>query len=172
LYSRANFIGCQTINAKTSMNKHIKADTNKGEASIIFTFIILMIVMMGAFTISVISISTIKGSKIGENSALALYAADTGLEKGISDFWWGNGSCSSNNTSGTTIGSGTTYSLTIDNRGDGNTTLGTCPTITQLNDTGATSKLCIEAIGKSGGTERKLSSESGKSATAACSYFK
>jgi uncharacterized protein (UPF0333 family) len=151
------------------MNKQQrKNNLNRGEASIIFTFVILMIVMMSAFTISVISVSTMKGARSGENSALALYAADTGMERGMFEYWWskddGTG-CNSNNATETTI-SPTKYSLFIDNG-----VAGGCPLVSDINsDTSVHPQLCIEAIGTSGTTERKLTSATGKDGGAACVF--
>jgi len=161
------------------MKKQQQNFLNKGEASIVFTFVILMIVLMGAFTISIISIGTIKSAKTGENSALALYAADTGIEQATSEYWWaggdaGAGACVSNNQTFpvTLVGSTalSSYELVVDDEGDGT---GACPTVDEINnDTGVGKKLCIEAIGKSGNTERKLSNELGlnNDPTAVCVF--
>lgn len=152
-----------------------KNNLNRGEASIVFTFVVLMIVLMGAFTISTISISTIKGSKTGESSALALYAADTGIERGTFEYWWAKGdmtsACVSNNTpTQVTISPTASYSYyqVVDNFGNGT---GGCPLVTEISSgTTSTSQLCIEAIGESGGTKRKLSSATGKDNGVACIF--
>jgi hypothetical protein len=151
------------------IKQHQKNNINRGEASIVFTFVVLIIVLMGAFTISVISISTIKGAKSGENSALALYAADTGMERGMFEYWWSKDDLSGCNSYDDvpTIGLAT-YSMTVDDSGQGG---GGCPHVIDITSgADSTSQLCIEGIGKSGGTERKLTSATGKDGGAACNF--
>ena len=165
----------------------LQNNANSGEASIVFVFVILMIVIMSALTISVISISTIKGSKSVEDSALALYAADTGLERATYDYWWGAAvdaendvRCESNGRvyisaidGSWTYSNQFEYEILVNNGVESVpvTSYDNCPVATEVVNN--TDELCIEAIGRHRDTagkftERKLSSASGLDGGAAC----
>jgi hypothetical protein len=136
------------------MNNYCKKKKwNKGDVSVLFTFIIVMVIALGFMVITNISISTLKNLGATNKSVQAFYAADTGIERGMFDFSW----AAAENNSGVACGaSGLTmpiapdvsYKLYVD---DGSGELGVgCPEIYNA------SSICIQAEGVDGSSYRKL----------------
>ena len=120
----------------------------RGDISVLLVFFVLSVLLLGAMALTVLSVGNLRSTGNVVVSSQALYAADTGIERGMADYRW-----SSPNTPTCTrvdnVAVGTAaYQLVVqaDN--------GSCPRVSDL-QTG-TRALCIEATGKArGGTVRR-----------------
>lgn len=133
--------------------KRNKNSSIRGDISILFVFIILIIVLMGSLIMSVTSIGTLKSGKEAENSVQALYTADTGLERGMFDYNWGENGLEkcTNTASDIILPGGSSYKLTV-NRGEDDL----CPTYNEVAN--KEKAFCINAYAKNKGTNRRLRS--------------
>lgn len=146
------------------MNKNYLArfNNNNGEVSLIYVFIVLTIVIVSAFSISAITINTIKGANVAEYSARAQTAADTYLEKALFDFNWApvTGPLCDNFVS-PRLPDGTQVTVIVDDgiiKTDGST--GACPSISDV--TAKNASLCVYAFAENHGVQKKLFAGAGK----------
>ncbi len=137
-----------------------KSHSQRGDISIFFTVVVLMIVIVSYVVIANISVSVFKNARLANYSAQAFYAADTGLERGMFDFLWSGVegpantayACAMNNQNAE-ISSGISYKLFVDN-GTSRPGTGACPQFANVNT--QTESLCIEADGVTNNTQRRL----------------
>jgi len=136
------------------MDKHIlRKSNNRGEVALIYIFILLSIMIVSAFTVSGIAISTIKGSGTAEYVVKAQLASDSYLEKALFQFYWSKpadlpATRCLNIPKNTDIGGGTKIELMVDNG-----TKNVCPTLAGVLD--KSEKLCVYSFAENHGVQKK-----------------
>lgn len=136
----------------------LKRNNNKGEVALIYVFIILSIMIVSAFTLSAIAISTIKGSGVAEYVARAQIASDSHREKATFDYYWSAPSPAlptCDNYVIDDIGDGTKVTVMVDNG-----TVGVCPSLSAIVD--KTEMLCVYSFAENHGVQKKQVAGSGK----------
>lgn len=122
-------------------SKRFSFSSARGDTAVLLVFLMLMVLVLGATALTVLSVVNLRGARNIAESSQALYAADTGVERGLSDYWWSNPLfpvCTREDD--VPVGNTAAYTITV--RADD----GSCPTLPNLQD-GARA-LCVEAIGK------------------------
>jgi hypothetical protein len=142
------------------MDKHIlKKTNNKGEVALIYIFIILSIMIVSAFTISGIAISTIKGSGTAEYVVKTQIASDSYLEKAMFDYYWSKDPVSPTCYNVTNVTSDTDADTKVTVMVD-NGTPGDCPSLASVAD--KTAMLCVYSFAENHGVQKKQVAGSGK----------
>ncbi|MDO8512718.1 MAG: hypothetical protein Q7S57_05570 [bacterium] len=134
----------------------LQKNNNKGEVALIYVFIILSILIVSAFTLSAIAISTIKGSGTAEYVARAQVASDSYLEKAMFQFHWSkltDSRCL--NTVTPVDGDGTKVTVMVDNGEKG-----VCPSLDGV-VTKKDEKLCVYSFAENHGVQKKGSAGAG-----------
>lgn len=136
---------------------------SSGDVSVLLLVTTLLIVVLGS--VALVTVSTTALSRSGDVvvSAQALYAADTGLERGLHDYAWSDPLkpiCS--RLLDEPLPGGATYALVVQSD------LKTCPSLQELQK--GLSVLCFDATGSARGgvVQRRVSNDlraSGSSAT-------
>ncbi|TSC64569.1 MAG: hypothetical protein G01um1014106_66 [Parcubacteria group bacterium Gr01-1014_106] len=115
--------------------------SSRGDTSILLISLLLIVLVLGATALTVLSIVNLRGAGNVAESSQALYAADTGVERGLSLYWWSNPlSPTCTQEDNVPVGDAATYQLTVRSDTD------SCPTLLDLQ--GGVRALCVEAIGK------------------------
>ncbi|TSC72849.1 MAG: hypothetical protein G01um101438_248 [Parcubacteria group bacterium Gr01-1014_38] len=120
----------------------------RGDTSVILMFLILSVLLLGATALTVLSVGNLRSAGNIVVSSQALYAADTGIERGMTDYRWSDPNAPMCTAVDNAAVGTAAYQLVVqaDN--------GSCPRVGDL-QTGARA-LCIEAVGKvRGGTVRR-----------------
>ncbi|MDP3685348.1 MAG: hypothetical protein Q8R32_00785 [bacterium] len=122
----------------------------------LLVFLILTALLLGATALVVLSIGNLRGVGNIAVSSQALYAADTGIERGIDDYRWNDprtperGCTTQPNVP---VGGSAAYDLTVVGVDPGRPP-GGCPTFQELSE--GRRALCVQAIGKTrGGSVRR-----------------
>lgn len=128
--------------------------SNRGDVSILVMLITLLVVVLGAVTLTVLSVSALVRSGDIVGSAQALYAADTGIERGLHDYGWSDPlrpTCT--RTTAEALPGGSTYALVVQSDS------GTCPTLKEIQE--GRRALCLEAKGsvRGGVVQRRVTND-------------
>lgn len=134
------------------MIKSLK-NNSRGEASLIFVFVILMIIVVSALTVSMMSVTTLKNSGVSENGAKAQFVVDSALEEALAQYAWKQECINVADFTGYSTDSSVkykveTYSVNLD---DGK--IGGCPPSIDSGPTGT--KLCIVVTADKNGVQKK-----------------
>lgn len=122
-------------------SKRFSFSSARGDTAVLLVFLMLMVLVLGATALMVLSVTNLRGAGNIVESSQALYAADTGVERGLSDYWWSNPLlpvCAREDN--VPVGNAAVYNITV--QADD----GSCPTLPDLQ--GGARALCVEAIGK------------------------
>lgn len=129
---------------------HRRCREARGDASLLSVFLILAVIIVGAMTLAVLVVGNLRGVRDIGASSQAFYAVDTGIERGIYDYYWDvNGPGDPTTCTVTPPGDVSVadqpdvrYQLIV----SGGPLSDGCPTVQQLVD--GSRVLCMEAIGK------------------------
>ncbi len=135
----------------------VRLERSRGDISIIFTLLILLVILMGAMVIvSVVSVSLQRVRDVAI-TAQALYAADTGIERAYASYAWDtdqeNAGPTCLNVSGAVIPGAAGAEYRLDVKG----AIALCPTLEEVNTGG--DALCVTATGRVGAIQRKIQSD-------------
>lgn len=143
----------------------------RGDVSILLVFLILAVLITGAMALAVLAVSNLRGVGNIVASSQAFYAVDTGIERGLHDYYWDTDpapgpTCTKPPVDQPVAGSDTRelrYELTVDGRKDvdsnGTQDVVECVTVEEV--VAGTAALCVEAIGKArdGLVRRRVTSD-------------
>ena len=153
-------------------NLYYKFNENRGEVSLLYVFVVLSMVIVSSFTISIITINSIKGANVSESSAYAQTAVDSFLEKATYNFNWSEDTDTVDKrcTRGPGDGiytedpwrDGTKVTVIVDDGTTGGDPLhiGGCPSKEAVTD--KTASLCIYVFAENNGVLKKKMAGAGK----------
>lgn len=137
----------------------------RGDVSILLVFLILAVLITGAMALAVLAVSNLRGVGNIVASSQAFYAVDTGIERGLHDYYWDTdpapGPTCTKLRDQPVAGSDIRelrYLLTVDGR-DGVQDVVECVTVEEV--VAGTAALCVEAIGEArdGFVRRRVTSD-------------
>lgn len=143
----------------------------RGEVSLLYIFIVLSMIIVSAFTISLVTLNSIKNVNIAESSARAQTAVDTYIEKAMFNFNWSkdgdtdNQRCSRDEgdvskPSFETLSDGTKVTTIVDDGTKVDGTIGGCPSVIDVSE--KNSALCVYAIAENNGIVKKKLAGAGR----------
>lgn len=128
--------------------------SSRGDSSILLVFLVLSVLLLGAMALTVLSIGSLRSAGNISASSQALYAADTGIERGVADYRWSDPNAPTCTTIDNVAVGSAVYRLVI--QADD----GSCPKPVDLEN--GTRALCVEAVGtlRGGSIRRRATSDS------------
>lgn len=133
---------------------------SRGDMSVIFTLLILLLIIMGTMVIGTVAVMSLQRVRDVTVTAQALYAADTGIERAYANYIWDTDpnpgpTCPNGNY---TVFSPPVAEYILQMNGQNVP----CPTLDEIN---AGDTLCVSAVGKVGMVRRKIESDTPISCT-------
>lgn len=134
----------------------------RGDASLLIIFLTLAAVLLGATSLTLLALGNLGRARDIVASSQALYAADTGVERGLYDYFWSTPQAPTCTAGDTVLPTTPAVAYRLAVRADD----GSCPSLLAV-QTG-TRALCIESrgIARNGAVQRRVASDTVASGTA------
>lgn len=136
----------------------------RGDVSLLYSFLIIAVLLLGATTAAMLVSTTIKSARDTADSSQVFYAADSGIERGFFNYTWDvNGVGAPETCTTGTFNMADAPSVSYQLSVSGNPwPSGSCPTLAQIESGRA---LCVSAIGRARGglLQRRVRSDTNAS---------